>query len=716
MAGVLAAVFDQIFIKKMKLRAGIWMILAGIACTSAAQEKIFRGADTEELAGSLLENALDGTVDENIDSGMGDELIFLQENPVSINTDDIHILHELGLLTRVQVRNINDYRKKYGPYMSIYELKAVDGVERQAIEKIMPFVVVEKPGQAEKETPHRQQHELIMKAERALWLPEGYLDHGEQRGTEGQGPAYLGDPWRFYLRYRYESGKKVRACLLADKDPGEIFTFRQEVTTREGTKVSAGSLPGFDHYSLSIELKDLGRLSSLVLGDYHIRCGQGLVLWSGTSFAGSNSPSSFKRYARVVKTNTSAAESRYFRGLAGTLDFNKFNLSLFISRRRADARIEISEDGSFVSSMPETGYHRTVSELSSKGQMGVTSFGGHLAYASQRVRAGITAFSNMLDNEVGSKDDNNITGKVKMNTGVNIEYLLRGTVVFGEFGYSMNGGLACLAGITHTANNGSLFSLLLREYRSEYQNLMSGAHGRQSSNANERGVRLGMEAPLGSHVRLSLFTEHYLYPVVEGDETNIIRGQKHEIILSWQPGRATELSCRYRSDRNVDNERSNTFWLDRMGYAGRQRMRVKLKHDLSDDISIKAQAEILTFRGPEEVSTELGSLLALDAIFKPGSKKIRLTARYALFNTDGYNSRLYAYEHDVLYSSSMPAYYGRGFRAYLILHYNPIPWFDAWVRLSLTNFTDRHSIGSGLSEISGNRKGEVKLQCRIKIN
>jgi hypothetical protein len=42
-----------------------------------------------------------------------------------------------------------------------------------------------------------------------------------------------------------------------------------------------------------------------------------------------------------------------------------------------------------------------------------------------------------------------------------------------------------------------------------------------------------------------------------------------------------------------------------------------------------------------------------------------------MFETDSYASRIYAFENDVLYAFSSPAYYGKGWGFYFIVNYKP---------------------------------------------
>jgi hypothetical protein len=53
-----------------------------------------------------------------------------------------------------------------------------------------------------------------------------------------------------------------------------------------------------------------------------------------------------------------------------------------------------------------------------------------------------------------------------------------------------------------------------------------------------------------------------------------------------------------------------------------------------------------------------------DILYKPLLAPYAAVLRLQYFETDSYNSRIYAYENDVLYSYSIPAFYDKGFRYY----------------------------------------------------
>ena len=92
------------------------------------------------------------------------------------------------------------------------------------------------------------------------------------------------------------------------------------------------------------------------------------------------------------------------------------------------------------------------------------------------------------------------------------------------------------------------------------------------------------------------------------------------------------------------------------------------------------------------------------------------SARMAFFDTEGNQNRQYAYERDVLYAFSIPAYSGRGIRNYFLVQHRASRKIDVWARIARTTFYDRDEIGTGLEGIDGDKRTEIKVQVRYKLN
>ncbi len=99
-----------------------------------------------------------------------------------------------------------------------------------------------------------------------------------------------------------------------------------------------------------------------------------------------------------------------------------------------------------------------------------------------------------------------------------------------------------------------------------------------------------------------------------------------------------------------------------------------------------------------------------DIIYKPLQKPYSGNMRLQYFETDSYNSRLYAYENDVLYSFSIPVFYDKGYRYYFNFNYDLKRKLSMWLKFAQSIYPQKNYLGSGLDEIKGNKKTEVKIQ------
>jgi hypothetical protein len=110
-------------------------------------------------------------------------------------------------------------------------------------------------------------------------------------------------------------------------------------------------------------------------------------------------------------------------------------------------------------------------------------------------------------------------------------------------------------------------------------------------------------------------------------------------------------------------------------------------------------------------SPSYGLLLSQGVQLQP-IESLRIDARAAVFDTDGYESRIYTYEHDLLYSFSVPVLYGRGQRSYVLFQYEPVSSLTIEAKYGVTWYPHRKTIGSGLNETEGNRSRELRFQLR----
>jgi hypothetical protein len=172
-----------------------------------------------------------------------------------------------------------------------------------------------------------------------------------------------------------------------------------------------------------------------------------------------------------------------------------------------------------------------------------------------------------------------------------------------------------------------------------------------------------------------------------------------------------QVYLRYRCEHKQKNHPGHESFTDYLLDGRRQSLRFHLSCHLSDVVQLRGRVEWTAI----DPGNQQGLLVYNECLYRPKNKGQRLTARIALFDTDSYPSRIYAYEHDVLYASSVPSFYGQGTRVYLIYNLQFSKCVGLWFRFAQTYYYDRNIIGTGLDQINGRTKTEIRFQLRIKV-
>jgi hypothetical protein len=102
-----------------------------------------------------------------------------------------------------------------------------------------------------------------------------------------------------------------------------------------------------------------------------------------------------------------------------------------------------------------------------------------------------------------------------------------------------------------------------------------------------------------------------------------------------------------------------------------------------------------------------------EMLVRPLLRPLQGSVRLQYFDTDGYNSMIYAYEQDVAFSYSIPAFFDRGWRYYVNLQYKWGRQWTFWLRWAQTFYPEKKSMGSGWDEIAGGRRSEWRFQARF---
>jgi len=687
-------------------------LLLGLLNYSFGQEREISLKEREDLI-SRIEQIAERSEQELDYTDLLDGLYQLLNDPVNLNYATFDELKQLFFLSDLQAYKLIEYRSRYGLFVSIYELQAIEGFDRQLIELMEPFVGFsqDKPEfkASFKNALKYGRHDIFLRHSRLLQQQEGYKVISDSAKQENPNSYYLGSPDRLYLRYGFNYKNKFRAGFTADKDAGE--------------ELFKGSQPnGFDFYSAFAYAKDLGVVKEIAIGDYHLEFGQGLTLWTGLAFGKSSDGVSVAKNQRRIRPNTSANENLFLRGTAVTAGFKNIGITAFYSSKYLDANIgdyndTLSQEIAFVTSLQETGYHRTNGELADKDAIKETLYGGHLEFSKNTFRIGATGFKTKLDKplEAGEQlyQQFNFYGQENLNYGLDYNFIVSKFNFFGEISGSENGGRAWLSGFQAALHPQLSISVYYRDFGKKYQNLYSNAIGEGSTNQNEKGLYTGFRFDLHKKWTLTGYADFYTFPWIRYRADFPSKGKEYLGQLEYRLSRDIALYFRYRGERKETN-RDVGGNIKKVGETYKQSFRFNIAYAVLPQLVLKNRIEYLRYQNVEgEISN--GFLIYQDILYRPVDKPYDITLRYALFDTEDYDARIYAYENDVLYAFSIPGYYYSGSRFYVLLKWEVLDNLDFWLRFSQTFYNNQTTVGSGLDEIDGNTRSEIKLQMRLKF-
>ncbi len=683
-------------------------LLIFISQTIFAQE-----VEIEALT-DIIEQIAENSEEELDYTYLYETLMMYYDDPIDLNQASAEDLDKLMFLTFYQARSIIKYRDKLKGIRSIYELRFIDGIDEQTLKFLVNFVTVgEKFGDDRtdwKRVLTQGKHNVFLRTQFTVEQRAGYLPVPDSILEINPDKArYLGSPYKLYSRYRYNYKDKIYWGITAEKDAGEEF-FK-------------GSQPyGFDYYSAHLQVNDIGPVKKAILGDFHAEFGQGLTMWSGMTFGKGSSLNDVMKRGRGISRYGSANENQFLRGQAATFKFGNFILTEFFSYNTIDANLKndtiFDDEEAYVSSILNTGFHRTPSELKTKNTIRQMIAGANLSYKGDWYHLGLTLagmqLSDSLAGNPGMYNYHGLKGDKSLNAG--LDYMIyRGIfTAFGETSMSHNFSLATLNGVSVNMIPEVSINVLHRHFEPGYTAVFSAPFSESGKSNNESGFYFGTTIYPIKRWRLDFYADMWKFPWLRHGVNAPSYGKEYLAQLSFHPTRYIDMSLRFKHQAKQRNNSDLPDNIRQLADYSKTRLRYHLALNPGHGFTLKTRLEFSRYQFAEK-DPEKGFIFYQDINYKFTQIPLQLSSRFAVFNTDSYNMAIYAWEPDVLYAFSVPAYYDRGSRVVLVAKYTLLNNFDIWIRFAQTKYLHRTSIGSGLDEIDGNRKTDIHLQVRYKF-
>ncbi|TKC05990.1 ComEA family DNA-binding protein [Pedobacter frigoris] len=671
------------------MKALITLLLISWGCTVKAQEDV--------LIQEIIEGFADQLPEDYDLYELTERLSFYQKHPIDLNKTSPEDLKKLVFVSPLQIASLFEHLKTNGQLIDVLELQGISGFDLQTINRILPFIKISAPSdlsQLRAET--FASNDLIIRYGRTLQTQKGFHDL--------PGSRYLGSPDKLLLRYKYLVKDFMSVSLVAEKDAGEHFIHGKS---------------GADHLSGNVTFQKFGPFKKLVVGDYSMQFGQGLALWSGFAFGKGPDVTSVASKDLGLRPYSSSNESSFLRGIASTIGITKYiDFTSFFSSRKLDASLKSSADGSMtLENINISGLHRTPTELKNQKSLGQVVYGAAFQYAHDHLNMGLVTYKTQYQQRfvTGNQLYNKYSfeGEELLNTGVNYSYTFKNMYFYGELAHSIGSGWALLNGIMASLSPRISAVLLYRNYEKNYHSFFSRAIGEGTETNNERGIYGGMNYTPHKYWSFSLYADYFKFPWLKYRIDAASEGYELLGQMAFTPNKTTKILLRYK--REIKSQNADAGSLDKgIQSVLKQNFRVEGKWSGNKQLNFQSRAEVACYQKGIAVS-ETGYLVYQDVNYKPLNTKLSGNLRLAYFNTPSYNSRIYAYEDDVLYGSAFGIYHGKGFRSFINLRYQVMKSLDVWFRYATSFYKDVETVGSGLDEIRGNKKTDVKLQVRYQF-
>jgi DNA uptake protein ComE-like DNA-binding protein len=692
------------------------LVIPGLAEAQPVSDTL--RTDSSEVYESL-ERILDERISDAQTSTQTAEILSrLVDNPLDLNRASPSELSTIPAFSPALARRIVRYRRAEGPFDRVADLTDVDRIDVATVRAIHPYVRVDRTAIEDTEQPPSYPSvpsaeqiltnlkiDLIQRMTRELDLGRGY----EQDTTR---TSFQGSPERLTTRIRLGYKRRLQFALTLDKDPGEPFRWAPGTNTY-----------GFDHVAGNVALRDWGRLETLILGDFTAQYGQGVALWQGLTFGKGRSPvSPLVREGRGLVPFQSTSENRFFRGAAARVAISpRMSASGFVSRRHRDATLDST--GTSSSPIPARtlsigGRHRTASELRRKGTFGKTTVGGAVEYHASSVHVGVTGYQSWFDRPLRPPTDRPderfaVAGRRTSMVSTYANAYLDEYTLFGEVARTPDGVYGGVLGAAFDHEAGVQALLMGRQFPRAFRGLYNSAIGESGSTQNERGVYTGLRLQVAERWRIGAYVDQYRFPWLRFNVPRPSSGLDTRLVVEYdpRPWLSTYVQVRAEREEASTTERGpGGRQLGGLQTEHRQSARWHTEYQFSDALTVRTRIQLSRFSTSTEPAA-YGVLLSQGFRLQP-FESLQIDTRLAFFDTDGYESRIYAYEHDLLYSFSVPVLFDRGQRSYVLAQYEPFSSLTIEAKYGVTWYPHRRTVGSGLNETDGNRSRELRLQVR----
>lgn len=618
-----------------------------------------------------------------------------RNEPLNLNVATREQLEQFPFLTDFQIEHLLAYRYIHGPLESVYELQLIEGMDKQTIGYLLPFVCV-KPIHNEEAFLWKNRLKKVFKYGKHEGITRFDIPFYKRKGYE---QTYLGPAVYNSVRYGFHYSDCFYAGLVGEKDAGEPWG-------------ALHNRSGYDFYSFYLLLKNWGWLKALAVGNYRLSFGQGLVVNTDFLMGKTMYAASFHSRGGGIKKHASTDEYSFFRGVAATIaPAVHWEFSSFYSHRAMDGTLA---DGQ-ITSIYKTGLHRSQKEADKQRAFTLQLAGGNVCYRQSHWQVGVTGiyyvFNRPYEPLLTGYLRYNLHGSRFYNVGMDYTWRWQRLAFQGETAKGKQG-WATVNRLEYTPVDNLQLLLIHRYYAYNYWALFARSFGEGSATQNEQGYYVGVVTTPWAHWRFSASFDWFAFPWKKYRISKASHGMDGMMQATFTPNRSLSMDLKYRykqKERDLTGSKG-TCTLP----VYHHQLRYRLNYSLGEVFSSRTTLDYNHFHFQDKTA-EQGYQITQRISSRLPRTRLFADVQGSYFFTDSYDARVYVPERGLLYTFYTPSFYGRGFRCSVRLRYDWGKHLMLMAKWGETIYQDRHEIGTGNELIAGNKKADLQLQLRMKF-
>ncbi len=595
-----------------------------------------------------------------------------------------------GLFSQAEIDALLNHRARFGALLAWYELQAIPGFYPERLALLQAHCEVSAGHQRDSWRNSWQQarHSVMSRSDVSWPLAAGY---DPVRRADGRS-HYTGSPVGQRLQYR-QQGLLHKAAFTLSREAGEL---------------------GFDRLGGHIQLQSNGRVKRLVLGDYHLQWGEGLVANTGFGAMRSTSLEGYFFPGMQLKGASGAqAFGTYRGGITQIRLTNRWNWVPWLYRMHWSSSLQSLSDGSsHFNSINRSGLHRTPTERLNRHNLPVQGWGSAWHYQGQHLQLVAGLQELQLGWPASPTPElyrqQQPRGTNRWHVSLAHQYRMRRMQWQGELAWQPQGGMAIVQQWYANLPGNLQSRIAFRYFDPQFHSYLGNSLQRGSEVSNEQGWLFNLQYQPSRKLSLAAFADFYRYPWLRYRIDAPAQGSEQRLLIQWQADKHKSLSWQTRYEEFERNGLPGE-WSATQSFK-RFRHSLQYREQLDEHWDYSWQWGMNTLHTAGSVNMRAHALLLR---LRYQQKNWRFSSQFSFFDVPHYDNRFFFTEPDVLYGAGMAQLSGSGQRFALLVQYKQRR-FDLWLRYARLQQTDREQIGTGLDELPGNLRHQLRLQLQWK--